>query len=250
MLKTLTLLSLFVTVQIYSQLKLEVKVLDYEQNASIVPRNLETLGSEKSYKGYVLECTVVNTSDQMVSFPLDISSYAIPFTQDIRDHVQEENQSSNPDLLHHLGVWGFVSQNGNTFEGDITSGMTDSVALPDEDKMIRDRENIIKEWGIENNIQNERAKVLNWYMIKNIRVLKPKERLSYKIYFNPFFKKMCRYCYQEFYYGLTSKSSYEVNFKIILDQNQYKVLTQKQKRKYKNLVTGVTISNTLSLDDL
>lgn len=54
----------------------------------------------------------------------------------------------------------------------------------------------------ENDFENEKQLVNNWYIMKNMKILKSQESIHYKMYFNPFFKNLCHYCYYEFYDGL------------------------------------------------
>lgn len=248
MLKFLTFLSLLFAFQVSSQLKLEVKVVDFEQNKSVLPKTFNINQSMIAHKGYVLEFTLTNTSDQPVSFPLDTLSYAIPFTEDTRVYYEEENVSSNPDRLYRLGVYGFIDQNGPVSEGGIGCEMPDIVENPDHKKAREEREKTISKWERKNHFKTQGLMVNNWYIMKSMVVMKPEERIQYKIYFNPFFKKLCHYCYTEYYDGLNPELPYEVNFKIILNKNLYTLLTEKQKRQYKNLYTEVVTSNTLRFE--
>jgi hypothetical protein len=229
--------------------KLKVKVLNDENSPSIIPTNLGTLGAETLYasKGYVLELTVINTSDHSISFPLDKRSYSIPFSEDIAVYYGEDNVSSSPDSQYRLCAYGFVTQNGKFFDGDIQCSMPDIIEHPEEQKMVENRKKSIEEWGRRNHLSDHTVNINNWYIMNNMVTLKPKSSFQYKIYFNPFFKKICRSCYHEFYNGIDSKMPYEVNFKIILNQDVYHLMTSGQKATFKNLLTETVTSNTLHL---
>lgn len=219
MLKILTFLSLLSAVHICSQLKLGVKIADDEPNESMIPETFKMYTSGASPKGYILEFILTNTSSQAVSFPLDTRSYAIPFD-------------------------GYVP------EGDIGCSMPDVAEHPESKKDREEREMMISTWKKETDFENEKQLVNNWYIMKNMRTLKPKESIHYKMYFNPFFKKLCHYCYHEFYDGLKPGLPYDVNFKVILNEDVYQLMTTEQQKQYKNLYTKTVISNTLRFDGL
>jgi hypothetical protein len=61
MLKFLTFLSFLFAFQVSSQLKLAVKVVDFKQNKSVLPKTFNIYQSMIAHKGYVLEFTLTNT---------------------------------------------------------------------------------------------------------------------------------------------------------------------------------------------
>lgn len=250
MLKILTFLSLLSAVHICSQLKLGVKIADDEPNESMIPETFKMYTSGTAPKGYILEFIFTNTSSQAVSFPLDTRSYAIPFAEDTSVYYQEDNISSAPDRLYRLGVYGFINQNGYVPEGDIGCSMPDVTEHQESKKDREEREMMISTWKKETDFENEKQLVSNWYIMKNMRTLKPKESIHYKMYFNPFFKKLCHYCYHEFYDGLKPGLPYDVNFKVVLNEDVYQLMTTEQQKQYKNLYTKTVISNTLRFGGL
>ncbi|QIY90781.1 hypothetical protein [Chryseobacterium gallinarum] len=250
MLKTIQIICFFCIIPFYSQLKLVVKELDYEQNKSIMPQGLNTLGIEKEYKGHILELTVINESDNSITFPLDTLSYALPFTEDLNAYYQEQNLILAPDMVNSLAVYGFIYQKGKFFEGALGDEPSyDYPGIMDRNNFREKREKVINEWGLRNNIKDDVMRAYNWYLMKNLITIKPGKKIKYKIYFNPFFKMLNRYGEQEFYYQLNFKLPYKVNFKIICNENLYKLLTTRQRKEYKNLFIGVVESNTLDLSN-
>lgn len=238
----------------YCQLSIDVKIVDKEKYSSYIPTHYKNL--EKETSGYILELSIKNVSDKKISIPLDTLSYAIPFINE-KWIFSKDNFSPNSVQYNKLGVMGFVNQNEHFIEGQIADPpLYDLNVLSAKMDILRKREKIINKWARKNKIYPDNnkkyepyfypiRKELNWYLINTMTEIDPNETISYKIYFNPYFKMKYWYSPKEFYCKLKKREPYKVNFKIIRTKDLYQFLTESQKAKYKNLFVGIVSSNTL-----
>ncbi|HPW89191.1 MAG TPA: hypothetical protein PK067_00350 [Kaistella chaponensis] len=230
----------------YSQLKLEVKELKYETNKFLIPKHHSVLREEKEHKGYILELTLTNNSNEAYTIPLDTKSYALPFNEDLKVYYESQNLSLEPDFNNSLSCYAFIHQSNSLVDIGRVGNDWDIPALKKKEIIIKKRTKEINKWGKLNDISEDTAKIYNWYLVNNLIEIKPKTSKKYKIYFNPFVKNL--YWYNDIdYYQLKPNLPYTLNFKIVCDENLYKFFTPKQKSNFKNLFTGVLESNTIEL---
>lgn len=241
----------FTTFSVKGQLSLNVRKLKYEKFKQYIPLNIFVSEIEDKYQGQIFEISLLNYSDKSISLPLDTSSYALPYTENIKQYYKGEDFSPEPDLSNVLGIYPFLYQNGNFISQEFVMPY-DLEILPKADQKEKDliktqREAKIKKWKAENKFNSDLQSVYNWYILNSIITIPPNSEFSYKIYFNPFLKRHDVFDYHEFYAGLNPKSTYEVTCKIILNKNIYKFLTKEDRKKFKNLFVGVITSNTLNV---
>jgi len=242
-------IAILFTIFVKCQLSLEVKEINYENFLNNVPKNKFSVDIEKKYEGHILEISIINHSTHSISFPLDTLSYALPYTEKTEQYYSgKDNIPSEPDLLNILGIYPFVYQNGKFIsrEFDMTPDPFYIVAEPKEKTEIKaQRLNKIKEWKQKNNIKSDLTACYNSYIVNHMITIAPNKEVKYKIHFNPYLKRLDSFGYQEFYWPLNSKSTYEVTFKLILTKGLYKFLTTEDKLKYPNLFMGVISSKKL-----
>lgn len=95
------------------QILMTVKKLPSNKYQHYIPENDEAQNYEYRYPGHILEITISNTSDKIISFPLDTMSYSLPFTADIKQFYNKRlNIITDGDLHNALGIYPFVYQNG------------------------------------------------------------------------------------------------------------------------------------------
>lgn len=247
MIKIFSFTLLLLVSSFYSQLKLEVKELNYEQHKFLIPNHYTALEEEKNNRGHILELILTNNSDQRITLALDTTNYALPFTENLKAYYLNYNLVSTPDLDNSLSAYGFIYQSNNFFDRERNSQDLDNTALRKKKIIMDQRDKTILMWAKTNNITSNTAKVYNLYLVNNMIKIEKKSSIKYKIYFNPFLKMPHWYSFQDFYYQLNPKLPFELQFKIICDENLYKFLTFNQRKKYKNLFTGIIESNTLKL---
>lgn len=241
----------FTTFSVKGQLSLNIRKLEYEKFKQYIPLNKFVSDIEDKYQGHIFEISLFNYSDKSISLPLDTSSYALPYTENIKQYYKGEDFRSEPDLFNVLGIYSFLYQNGNFISQEFDMPF-DLEILPRADQKEKDikktqRETKIKKWKAENKFNSDLQSIYNWYILNSIITIPPNSEYSYKIYFNPFLKTQDVYDYHEFYFQLNPKITYEITFKIILNKNIYKFLTKEDKEKFKNLFIGVITSNTINV---
>lgn len=230
-----------------SQISMLVKELPTDKYKYYVPDNDEATNYEYRYPGHIIEITISNTSDKHVSLPIDTASYAIPFTDNIELYYNgKPNIISKGDLYNVLGAYPFIYQKGIFKDFDAgTDPFYEEEQLIEKRKIENARLQKIKEWKETKKITDELFATYNWYMMTHMVTILPHEKISYKLYFNPFLKKMSEYSDRLYCYQLDSKIPYNVTFNLILNKNLYQFLTIKDKKKYPDLFIGTISSNSL-----
>ncbi len=230
-----------------AQVSLSVKELPVESYRSYVPNNRESLNHEIRYPGHILEITISNESDRSVSLPLDSTTYALPYTDDVRKYYRGEvNMIPDPDLFNVLGVFAFVYQKGEFKISELDNEpFYDELQLQEIQKEKKLRLEEIRQWKENKNINSELSANYNWYLMNHMVTIPAHNHIKYKIYFNPSLKMLSEYSDMEYYYGFDPKISYEIVLKLILTKNLYKFLTKEDIRKYPDLFMGVLSSNRL-----
>lgn len=247
------LISIFTLISFFAsgQLSLNVKELDYLPVKKEIPAYDYHSVNENRYRDHILEITLSNTSDKTLLLPLDTLSYALPFSENTKDFYRRGDYRSDPDVFNSLAVHGFLYQNKEFIEGQLDGeGFLDIFPSQEqlERKVLEDRRIAeLDEWKNNFNFSEDLKTVYNWYLVKSMILIPAKSAIKYKIYFNPFRKNLKLFGYHEFYWKIDPTKAYDVNFKIILNKNLYKMLTKQDKKKYKNLFVGVISSNTLTL---
>lgn len=232
-----------------SQLSLSVKEIDYKDNIKYIPKFDEVENREIRHKGHILEVSVKNLSNKNVSLPIDTLSYVIPYTDDVRLFYSDElHVQSDPDVFNVLGVYPFVFQDGKFISCDIgPEPFYEDEQWGEKFKIEDARKKVIENWKKGKNINDDLEADYNWYIMNNMVTIPAKQVFKFKLYFNPFLKLTSKYGYREYYYKLDSKKPMTVNFKLILPKGIYKFLSKDDKKKYKNLFTGIVESNNLVL---
>ncbi|MGH1518672.1 hypothetical protein [Chryseobacterium sp. JK1] len=231
-----------------AQLKLNVKKLDYDRTSKFIPDHYLAKEAENEYKGHLLEISVWNDSDQSVSLPLDSLSFGLGFSENLQEYFIGDGLLSVPDLNHLLGVYGFVYQSGKLIEPERADDpFYDYKGFEDIAKIEKQRNKEIKKWNQINQIKDVRDITMNWYLSKNIITLAPGKEFKYTLFFNPYLKMPYWYSSRDYYDQLNPNLPYTLTFKIICNENLYKLLDPEQKKKYKNLFVGVIESNALKL---
>lgn len=241
----LILLGLWICVN--GQVSLVVKEVTLNNNKTYIPNNAEALNTEAHYPGHLLELTISNRSDKSISLPLDTASYALPFTENTREYYKKNDDILPvPDLYNILGVTAFVYQKEKFITADIGSmPFYEEMQWQEIQKMKKIRLSKIHQWMAAKNISDKLSATFNWYLMNHMITIPAHKRITYKIYFNPFLKKLEKYDSSFYYVNLDSKISYDVVFKLILKKNLYKFLTREDRLKYPNLFTGIVSSNRL-----
>ncbi|GAA5087002.1 hypothetical protein GCM10023210_09480 [Chryseobacterium ginsengisoli] len=230
------------------QISLNVKEVDYDKFEFYVPQHRTVADQEIKNKGHILEITLSNNSDKEITLPLDTLSYAIPYTDKIDQYYNKpENIISNPDVFNALGIHPIIYQNNQFKEQELADyPFYEEEQWVEKAKIEEIRLEKINNWKKSRKIENQLFANYNWYILNNMITIQPHQEIKYKIHFNPFSKMLHSLGYQEFYYRLKPKATYEVTFKIILNKNLYQFLTEEDKRKYPNLFTGVISSKTMT----
>lgn len=230
-----------------AQVSLTVKELSLNNYKSYIPNNKESLDGEIYYPGHLLEITLSNGSDKSISFPIDTVSYALPFTENLREYYNKvDNLPRNPDVRNVLSVFAFVYQKGKFKTFDLgTVPFYEKMQWREIDKIEKIRLAKIHQWMTDKNIGNELSATYNWYLMNHMITIPAHQKIKYKMYFNPALKKLDKYSDIEYYFDWDPKISSEVTFKLILPKNLYKFLTKEDRRKYPNLFTGIVSSNRL-----
>lgn len=228
-----------------SQVSLTVKELSLNNYKSYIPNNKESLDGEIYYPGHLLEISLLNESDKSISFPIDTVSYALPFTENLREYYNMvDNIPRKPDVRNMLSVFAFVYQNGDFKISDLgTVPFYEEMQWREIDRIEKLRLSKIYQWMTDKNISDELSGTYNWYLMKNMITIPAHKNIKYRIYFNPALKKLDKYSDTEYYFGWDPKIRSEVIFKLILPKNLYKFLTKEDRRKYPNLFTGIVSSN-------
>lgn len=229
------------------QVSLVIRELPLNSNKNYIPNNVEALDNETHYPGHLLELSISNESNKSISFPLDTASYALPFTENTWEYYKNNDDILPvPDLYNILGVTAFVYQKGKFMRADVGSmPFYEEIQLQEIHKIENNRLAKIYQWMANKDITDELSATYNWYLINHMVTIPAHKSITYKIYFNPFLKKLEKYDNSFYYVDLDSKVSYDVIFKLILKKNLYKFLTKEDRRKYPNLFTGVISSNRL-----
>lgn len=230
-----------------AQISLKINELDAKLHSYLLPNNSESQSNEIRHPGHFLEATLENNSDQEIWLPIDTISYAIPYNANPKIvYSKFGHYPPDPDLANNLGVYGFIYQNKKFIDGDRGTDPNWEIWQYDELAKNRNkRQEKINKHKKEKEIIKDEDAIYNYYLNENMVCLKPKNKLNFKFYFNPFLKVLDLYRYREYYFHLNHKSAYSVNFKIILNKNIYKFLTAEDKKHYPNLFKGIITSNTL-----
>lgn len=232
------------------QISMIVKELPTEKHKKYIPNNDPTTYYELSrHPGHVLEVKIRNDSDKSISFPLDTISYAMPFTENVKEYYNgRQNITPSPDLFNALGIYGFVYQNGIFKNYDLaTAPFYEEKQLMEIAKTKKLRQESIDQWNSSKKINDELIANYNWYIMNHMVTILPGQSYKYKFYFNPYVKKIDEYGYEQYYFQLDEKKPYDVIFKLILPKKIYNFLTKEDKMKYPNLFVGVIASAALEL---
>lgn len=227
------------------QISMTVKELRTDSYKQYVPNNDATKYYELSrHPGHVLEVTITNNSDKDISFPLDTISYAMPFTENVKQYYNgTQDIVPLPDLFNTLGVYGFIYQNGVFKDYELaTDPFYEKEQYSEIANIKKLRQEKIDHWNAEKKINDELFANYNWYIMNHMVTIPPWQNHKYRFYFNPYVKKMDEYGYEQYYFQLDEKKAYDVSFKLILPKKMYKFLTKEDKRKYPNLLVGVLSS--------
>lgn len=232
------------------QISMVVKKLSTDSYRDYVPDNVESKNYEYRYPGHILEITISNNSDKSISFPIDTISYALPYTDNVKKYYNgRANIINDGDLYNALSIYPFIYQNGSFKEVDMgTDPYFEEEQLIEIQNIKKIRTEKINKWKKEKNITDELFAIYNWYIMNHMVTILPNEKIKYKIYFNPFLKKLDEYSDRLFYSNLDYKVPYNATFKLILNKGLYKFLSKEDKKEYPNLFTGIVSTTPLIIE--
>lgn len=190
--------------------------------------------------------SIYNDSNEDIIMPLDMKSFK-PY---------HENQCSIADYEFPYPIFGItllVENNNEKLLGNIRN-----IEIPDDDSFNNIKEerrkinskylNSIKKWGDKNKIINLDSAKINYYLYKNLVIIKSKQQITFSSVIN--FDNITNQKYIYYYYPIDWTKKNELSVSICIDSNIYNVLTEKQKQKLKKYTffTGKLESNKIKLN--
>lgn len=119
------------------------------------------------------------------------------------------------------------------------------------DSSLQKRKILISDWAIKENIKNIKIAEKNFYLMKHLMILKPKESLIYETHLDIFNIKRSEFSLNFDSYLISPNNEYEFSSIVCIDRKVYNYLTKSQKRKLnlKNyrLFTGKIESNKIAI---
>lgn len=193
----------------------------------------------------VADVCIFNDSDEYIVLPLDKRSLKPYF----------ENQCSMTDYEFPYPILGLTLLVENA--GEKMVGNIHSIEIPEGDdfsRILKERREsnkkyvaYLKKWGEKNNFSNLNDAKINYYLFNNLIIMKPKQKLKFKIDVN--FENITNQKYIYYYYPIDFLMKNETKLSICIDSSIYDNLTVEQKKKFDKykFFTGKVESNTVEL---
>jgi hypothetical protein len=182
-----------------------------------------------------------NDGNENIVLPLDLTSLKPYF----------DNQCSMEDYEFPYPILGMIlliENNNGKLVGNIRN-----IEISDDrsfNEIIKERQNgnnkyvaSLKTWSDENEFSDLEYAKKNYYLYNSLRVIKPKQKLRFKIGVN--FENITNQKNIYYYYPINWTERNEAMLSICVDQSIYHYLTKKQKSKFKNITffSGTVKSN-------
>jgi hypothetical protein len=222
-----TLLLLIVTNNFYSQLNISWKLDSKKENADIV---------------------IYNNSNENIAVALDTLSLQGYFND---NHIiSKENWTKNyPFLALTLNIYDGNKNKLITNTSNPHYDLSEFQKVKDKrDSLEKEYNSIIKKWKVKNKIKKDRIAQINYYLVKNLLLIKPKDSIKFSVIFNLRNITNTENNLLDSYI-LENDNKYSSFLTINVDKSIEKYLTKEQKQKLKNYVffTGRIESNKIEL---
>jgi len=199
-------------------------------------------------KGENAEITIFNNSNEDIAIPIDTLSFQAYFNDTHK--ITKENWNKNyPFFALTLNVYDY---NQNRLKANTDMPYLDSSEFIKTKNKIDSIQNkytsIIKEWKINNNITNDNIAQINYYLLKNLILIKSKDKVKFSVIFNlRNISNKENGLYDS--YIIEKDKKYSALLKLNIDKRTYNYLTREQKQKLKNynLFTGRIESNKIEI---
>lgn len=222
-----TLLLLIITNNLYSQLNISWKLDSKKENADII---------------------IYNNSNENIAVALDTLSLQGYFNDN--NIISKENWNKNyPFLALTLNIY---DENKNKL---ITNTSNPYYDLSEFQKMKGKRDSLeneynsmIKKWKIKNKIKKDHVAQINYYLLKNLLLIKPKDSIKFSVIFNLRNITNTENNLLDSYI-LEADNKYNSLLTLNVDKSIENYLTKEQKQKLKNYIffTGRIESNKIQL---
>jgi hypothetical protein len=192
---------------------------------------------------------ISNDSDENIAIPLDTLSLQAYFS-DSNKIVEENWNERYPFFALTLNVY-----NSNTQDRIETNSSTPYFDVskfeklkPKMDSIQNESNSFIKRWQRDNNIQKDYIGQINYYLLKSLFLMKPKDKIKFSVIFN-----LLNITNQENSihdsYLLEKGENYTSSLTLNIDKSVYNYFTKEQRQKLKKykLFTGKIESKRIAL---
>lgn len=222
-----TLLLLIVTNSLYSQLNISWKLDSKKENADIViynnsSENIAVAVDTLSLQGYFNDSHIISKENWNKNYPF------LALTLTIYDDNKNKLITNTSNPYYDLSEFQNMKSKRDSLEKEYNS--------------------IIKKWKIRNKIKNDHVAQINYYLVNNLLLIKPKSSIKFSVIFNLRNITNTKNNLLDSYI-LEADNKYNSFLTLNVDKSIEKYLTKEQKQKLKNYVffTGRIESNKIEL---
>lgn len=202
-----------------------------------------------SNNSFIIKLVINNLSDENYIIPIDTSGFKALY-QDERCgmiNLEYPYKYFSPNILLKQ------TNNGKTLEAYSKTYDIPEKSISKIEKhfdSIKQREvDLIKNWALKEKLNNIDMAERNYYIFKNLIVLKAKDTFSTEILLDIFNIKRSESSLNYDSYATIPNMNYSINSEICIDRNIYRYFTKNQKKKLRGykMFSGLLVSNSIQL---
>lgn len=195
-----------------------------------------SINIENSDSGKIINFSIINTASNTYVLPLDTIGFKT---------YHSENKCTDLLMVRNypdLGLIPIISDDDNVLEGFIEDKgiprQGNNLYKKKDEIYQKKRKSVIDKWRVKYRIKNKDDNWINKnrYLFNHLLILKPNQKISFNKKFDHM--KINEYpdIYYYDYYPLKENDSYEIFFKICIDESIYQFLTKEQKEQLKDYI--------------